>query len=71
MATEKEMYEVIGRALADAQFRQSLKEDPEAAVEAAGYTLTSDQLAALKSADLPTVAEGLGDRLSKKIVIPV
>jgi len=71
MASEKEMYEVIGRALADAEFRKSLKEDPEAAVEEAGYKLTADQLAALNKADLPTVAEGLGDRLSKKIVLPV
>jgi hypothetical protein len=65
MATEKEMYEVIGRALVDPDFRASLKESPKAAVEAAGYELTSEQLAALRDADLSAAAESLGDRISK------
>ena len=67
MATEKEMHEVIGRALVDPDFRASLKESPEAAVKAAGYELTAEQLAALREADLSTAAESLGDRISKEI----
>ena len=70
MASEKEMYELVGRVLADAEFRKTLKEDPEAAVQKAGYTLDPEQLASLKQADLPTVAESLDDRLSKTIVLP-
>ena len=70
MDTQKEMYEVIGRAMADEEFRKSLKEDPKAAVERAGYQLTQEQLASLKEADLSTVAEGLDDRLSKIIILP-
>ena len=67
MATEKEMHEVIGRALVDSDFRMSLKENPEMAVREAGYELTPEQLAALKKVDLPAVAEGLGDRISKEM----
>ena len=67
MATEKEMHEVIGRALVDRDFRTSLKENPELAVREAGYELTPEQLAALRKVELSAVAESLGDRISKDL----
>ena len=39
MATKKEMYEIIGRIVADAEFRASLVENPEGALKEAGYTV--------------------------------
>ncbi len=67
MATEKEVHELIGRAVADAKFRASLVEDPEKAVKEAGYDLTEEQLAALKKADLEDLGADLDDRLSKEV----
>jgi len=65
MATQKEMYEVLGRALADAEFRTSLMADPVKTVKEAGYELTEEQMAMLKQADFAALSEGLGERLSK------
>ena len=65
MATEQEMYELIGRAVADAGFRSKLLEDPARVAEDLGYELTEQQLAGLKEMDLEIVSEGLGERLSK------
>jgi len=65
MASQKEMYEVLGRALADAEFRTSLMADPVKAVKEAGYKLTDEQMAMLKHADFAAMSEGLGERLSK------
>ena len=65
MATEKEMYELLGRALADAEFRAALLEDPLKAAQGLGFTLTEEQLAGLKATDLGLLAEGLDERLSK------
>jgi hypothetical protein len=65
MATEKEMYELLGKALAESEFRAALSADPSAAAASIGTTLTEDQTAALKASDLSTMAEGLDERLSK------
>ncbi len=65
MATEKEMYELIGRAVVDHEFRAQLMADPEQAAKEAGYTLTSEQLAALKSTDGKGLAAILNERLPK------
>ena len=65
MATEKEMYELIGRVVADPAFRASVVEDPEKAVRDAGYDLTEEQLAALKQVDLEGLGADLDERLSK------
>jgi hypothetical protein len=67
MATEKELHELIGRAVADPDFRAALIEDPEVAVAGAGYELTEEQLAGLKATDLKTLSEGLDERLSKSV----
>ena len=65
MATEKEMYELIVRIVADPAFRASVVEDPEKAVRDAGYDLTEEQLAALKQVDLEGLGADLDERLSK------
>ena len=65
MATEKEMYELLGRALTDAEFHAALLEDPVKAAEGLGFSLTEEQLAGLKASDLGLLAEGLDERLSK------
>jgi hypothetical protein len=65
MATEKEIHELIGRAVADSEFRAKLVEDPEKAVKEAGYELTEEQLAGLKAADMSDLSESLDERLSK------
>ena len=71
MATEKEMYELIGRAVADADFRKKLTANPEEAAKEAGYTLTDEQLAALNSADAKGIAGVLEERFPKTFGIPL
>jgi hypothetical protein len=67
MATEKEMYELLGRALTDPQLRAALAEDPVKAARGLGYDLTEEQLAGLRESDLGALAEGLDERLSKRL----
>jgi len=69
MATEKEMYELIGRAVADAEFRKKLMEDPQAAAQELGYTLTEEQLATLESVEGKGLAAVLEERLPKDYYI--
>lgn len=71
MATEKEMYELLGRALADPQVRAALAEDPVKATKGMGMDLTAEQVAGLKATDLGHLAEGLDERLSKAKAFPV
>ena len=66
MATEKEMYELLGRALADANLRAALAEDPLRAAQSLGLDLTEEQAAGLRASDLSAALEGLDERLSKK-----
>ncbi len=70
MATEKEWLELLGRALADEAFRAALFDDPRKAALEAGYYLTDEQLATLKTIDVQTIAEALDERLVKKIGPP-
>ena len=67
MATEKEIHELIGRAVVDADFRASLVENPEQAVKEAGFDLTDEQLAALKRADFAGFSTDLDSRLNKEV----
>ncbi len=66
MATEQEWLELLGRALADEAFRAALFDDPRQAAQDAGYDLTVEQLAALKTIDVQSLAEALDERLVKK-----
>jgi hypothetical protein len=70
VATEKEWQELLGQALADEGFRAALFDDPRQAVLDAGYDLTAEQLALLKTVDIQTLAEGLDERLVKKTGFP-
>ena len=67
MATEKEMYELLGRAVVDAEFRAALTADPAGAGAGLGISLTEDQVAGLQASDLAAVTEVLDERLSKRI----
>ena len=65
MATEKEMHELLGRAMTDAEFRAALAEDPVKAATGLGISLTEEQVAGLKASDLAAATESLDERLSK------
>lgn len=65
MASDKEMYEIIGRAVADKTFRDALIADPEVAAESLGYSLTPEQATSLKESELGKITDELGSRLSK------
>ena len=65
MASQKEMYEIIGRAVAHQDFRNELIKDPEKATQSFGYTLTPEQVRALHEADLSRISEELTGRVSK------
>ena len=65
MATEKEMYEIIGRSVADKSFREALIADPEAAVKPLGYSLTPEQISSLIESGLGKISEELHTRISK------
>jgi hypothetical protein len=65
MATEKEMYELVGRAVTDTDFRALLAEDPAKAAAGLGIELTEEQAAGLKAADLQGGLESLDERDSK------
>ncbi len=67
MATEEELVELLGRALADEAFRAALFDDPRQAARDAGCALTAEQLAALKALDVQTIAEALDERLVKRV----
>jgi hypothetical protein len=58
---------VIGKAVTDSEFREELFANPDQAL--AGYDLTEEEIAGLKSIDaetLESVAGPLEERLSKK-----
>jgi len=65
MATAKEIHELVGRAVVDAEFRKKLIADPENTVKEAGFNLTDEQLNALKSTDGKSLASVLDENLPK------
>ena len=65
MATEQELYEVIGRAVVDPAFRARLAADPVAAAAEAGVALTAEEAAGLTSEGGQGIAQVLADRLPK------
>ena len=65
MATKQEFHELIGRTIADPELRAQVLEDPEKAAQEAGYELTEEQLAFLKTLDLESVSGDLDKRFSK------
>ncbi len=71
MATQEEIYQLLGKALAEPEFRQQLTADPVGAAQGMGVTLAEEEVAALKASDLSKMAEGLDERLSKAICPPI
>jgi len=65
MATKQEFHELIGRTITEPEFRAKVLEDPEKAVQEAGYELTEEQLAFLKAIDVESVSGDLDKRFSK------
>lgn len=65
MASEKEMYELVGRAVVDSDFRKKMMADPEQAAKDTGCVLTAEQLVALKAVDGKGLAAMLEERLPK------
>lgn len=65
MATEKEMYELLGRMITETEFRAALIADPTKAAAGLGIQLTEEQAAAVQATDMAEVAQGLDERLSK------
>jgi hypothetical protein len=66
MANEKELSELLGRALMDQDLRAKLMADPQGAAAEMGLSLSEEQLAGLKATDLNKLSEGLDERLSKR-----
>ena len=65
MASDQEMNELLGRMITDEQFRKELMADPKAAVEQAGFELTSDQLAGLETPQMGELVGDVDERVSK------
>ncbi|HWQ67320.1 MAG TPA: Os1348 family NHLP clan protein [Methanospirillum sp.] len=63
--SDKDIYEIIGRAVADKIFRAALMKDPKQATRELGYTLTEEQLASLKESELGKISEEFNTRISK------
>jgi restriction endonuclease Mrr len=51
MAMANDLRAVAGKALSNLEFRQKLLDDPEAAIKEAGFTLSDEQMKALKEMD--------------------
>jgi hypothetical protein len=66
MATDKELSDLLGRAMLDSDLRQKLLADPLGTCRGLGLSLTDEQLAGLKNLDLNNLSEGLDDRISKR-----
>ncbi len=66
MASDQAFRDLLGRAVADEEFRSLLLADPERALRQGGFDLTAEQLAALLETDRSNIAEGLAQWLSKR-----
>jgi hypothetical protein len=67
--SKEAMEAVVGKAVLDSEFRQVLFANPEEAL--AGYELTEQEIAALKSFDAETIdsfADTLDEHISKVVV---
>lgn len=68
MATNQDIQKIIAAAVTNDDFRAQLAEDPRAAVEAAGYDLSDEQveeLANLSTDDIEGLISDVEDRVSK------
>jgi hypothetical protein len=66
---KKNVEELIGRALTDKAFRDSLLASPEATLKAEGYDVSPEVIDAIKSAnpeEINAVAQGLENQLAHR-----
>jgi hypothetical protein len=68
MAEVDDLRAVAGKALADEDFRQKLMDDPEAAVNEAGFDLSGEQMKALKEMDKEQF-EGALEELDQRLTM--
>jgi hypothetical protein len=64
--SKEAVQQIIGKAVTDAEFRNTLFADPNKALE--GYDLTEQEIAGLKTLDaetMDTMAGNLDERISK------
>jgi restriction endonuclease Mrr len=74
MATHSDIQEIISEAVTNEAFRQQLLEDPQTAVESAGYNLTDEQLSELSnfnSEQLEELIVDVEERTSKGLEVGV
>jgi restriction endonuclease Mrr len=74
MATHSDIQEIISEAVTNEAFRQQLLEDPQTAVETAGYNLTDEQLNELSnfnSEQLEELIVDVEERTSKGLEVGV
>ena len=67
LAAQEALKDLLGRAMADEEFRALLLANPEQALKDGGYDLTAEQLAALLQTDTGGIADGLDERLAKML----
>ncbi|MDF2719454.1 MAG: Ribosomally synthesized peptide [Paenibacillus sp.] len=61
----QDLTKLVAHALKDEQFRQQLIENPEEAIQSAGFQLSEEELEAVKNVDLGLSEEELEERVSK------
>ena len=74
MASQSDIQAIISEAVTNETFRQQLLDDPQAAVAAAGYSLTDEQLGELgsfSSEQLEELIVDVEDRTSKGVGVEV
>ncbi len=67
MANPESMQQLADRFVNDADFREQMKQDPEAAAGRSGLPLDDEDKQALRSIDWSGSDEALNDRVSKAV----
>jgi hypothetical protein len=67
MSNQEAMQQLTDRFMNDADFREQMQQDPEAAAERSGYALDEEDRQALRSVDWSGSDEELKERVSKRL----
>ena len=68
MSNPESMQQLADRFMNDAEFREQMKQDPEATAQRSGYELDEEDRQALRSVDWSGSDEQLNHRVSKAMV---